>query len=347
MKKVFCLALTCYFLASPILAQDLRLPRDTDKLIARAQRFWTSVASGQRLQALEFVLPEKKNLFISGNPVPVLKARVQGVDLTADPDQATVRVSLNVLGVEATSGQLNWTITDPWVWRSGNWYVNLANPADIFPKGEELEKINVKEVQQSIEKNFEILRNPVDLGKLNDGQHFSIEVPIKYTGDIPLSVELALRNPLVDLPVSEPITSRSKNFLLLVGTDNWEGPFNLPVPFKIRYGNASVERTLMVKGEVFVPVAFRQDPPNGPIEEGREFSVFIRNNTVQPAGIKFISTDAKLDIVKQPNILPPSQETEVVFKLRRNQSPDALYLQLDVPLNGRELYTYRFRNARP
>ncbi|MBF8255048.1 MAG: NADP transhydrogenase subunit alpha, partial [Deltaproteobacteria bacterium] len=37
--------------------------------------------SGQRLQALEFVLPEKKNLFLSGNPLPILNAKVQGVDL--------------------------------------------------------------------------------------------------------------------------------------------------------------------------------------------------------------------------------------------------------------------------
>jgi hypothetical protein len=346
MKKVFCLVLVCYLLpTSPILAQDLRLPKDTDKLIARAQKFWSSLASGQRLQALEFVLPEKKNLFLTGNPVPVLSAKVQGVDLTVDPDQATVRVSLRILGVVATSGEVNWTIADPWVWRKGNWYVNLEDATNVFPKA--AEKQNIEEAQQSIDKNFEILRNPVDLGKLTDGQHFSIEVPIRYTGDMPLSVELAIPNPIVDLPVSNAITSGSKNFRLLVGTDNWDGPFNLPVVLRIRYGEATVERTLMLQGEVFVPIAFRQEPPNGPIEEGREFSVFIRNNAVEPVGVQSITTDAKLDLVKWPDTLPPGQETEIVFKLRHNQSPDALYLDLAVPLNGRKIYTYRFRNSRP
>ena len=348
MKRVFNLAFACYLLASSsILAQDLQLPRDSEKLIVRAQRFWSSLTSGQRLQALEFVLPEKKNSFLSGTPLPILQAKVQGVDLTTDPGQAIVRVSLNVLGVAATSGELNWTIADPWVWRGGNWYLNLESLADLYAKGGALEKINVKEVQQSIDTSFQILRNPIDLGRLTDGQHFSTDVPIQYTGDLPLSVELAISNPLVSLPVMDPITSLSKNLVLLVGTDSWEGPFELPLHLRIRYREAAVERTLMLKGEVFVPIAFRQDPPNGPIEEGREFSVFIRNNTGQEAGIRFISTDAKLDIMKQPQTLLPNQEAEVVFKLRRNQSPDNLYLQLDGPLNGREIYTYRFRNSRP
>ena len=107
-----------------------------------------------------------------------------------------------------------------------------------------------------------------------------------------------------------------------------------------------MERTLLVKGLVFVPLAFRQSPPNGPIEEGREFSVFIRNNSPQQVGIRYISVDAKLNIVKQPQTLPPGEETEVVLKLRPGESPDRMYVQLDAPLQGRDMYTYRFRNAR-
>ena len=348
MKKGSFLILAFYVLTAAFLsAQDLRLPRDPDKLVERARKFWTAMASGNRLQALELVLPEKKNLFLSGNPVPILKASVLGLDLTADTSKATVRVGIDVLSPEAAAGRLNWTISDPWVWRRDNWYLNLESPIDVFPKGEGLEAIDIKEVQSQIEKNFEILRDPVDLGTLVDGQHFTVEVPIKYTGDVPVSVELALPNPLVDLGLSDPITSRSKNLILLVGTEDWEGPFNLPLPLKLRYRGATVDRTLMVKGNVFAPIVFRQDPPNGPIEAGREFSVFIRNNTGQQAGIGFFSTDAKLDVVKQPVMLLPKQEAELVLKLRPGQSPDRLYLQLDTPLNGRQIYTYRFRNARP
>jgi hypothetical protein len=306
------------------------------------------VASGQRLQALEFVLTEKKDLFLSGSPIPILKAKVLGLDLTSDANRAAVRVNVDVLTKEAASGHLNWIITDSWVWSRDNWYLNLTSPPGVFPKDGSPETVDVKAVQSQIERNFEILLNPVDVGTLIEGQYRRIEVPIKYTGDVPISVELALPNPLVDLEYASSvgITSRSKHFVLLVASQNWEGPFNLPLPLRVRYQTATVERTLLVKGEIFAPITFRQNPPNGPIEEGQEFSVFIRNNTSQASGIRFISVDAKLDVLKPPQVLPPNQETEVVLKLRRGETPDQLYLELDASIEGRDIYTYRFRNVR-
>jgi len=345
MKRGFCLIVALFFAPAIISSQELRLPRDPEKLIERVQRFWGRVTAGQRFQALEFVLPEKKDLFLSGNPTPILNAKLVGVDLTANPDHAAVRISLDVLSKEAASGRLNWTITDSWVWRGNNWYLNLEDPPDLFPKSGSTDAVDIKEVRRQIDKNFEILQNSVDLGTLVEGRHSRVEVPIRYTGDVPISAELALPNPLVDVE-STPITSRSQHLVLSVGTENWEGPFSLPLALKIRYQAAIVERTLFVKGEVFVPVAFRQSPPNGPIEEGREFSVFVRNNTSQQAGILFISVDARLDVLKPPSVLPPNQEIELVLRLRRGESPDRLFLELDTPLYGRDIFTYRFRNVR-
>ncbi len=347
MKKSLSLLAFYLLTASFVSSQNPRLPRDPEKLIARAQRFWNAMTSGQRLQALEFILPEKKNLFISGNAVPILKATVLGVDLTTEPGKANVRVGLDMLSVEAAAGRVNWTITDPWVWRGDNWYVNLENPADIIPKAEALAPVDSKQFRSDIEKNFQILRDPVDVGTLKAGQHLTVDVPISYTGDVPISIELGFPNPLVDIGISEPITSRSKKFVLLVGADNWEGPFNLPLPLKIQYRGATVERTLFVKGEVFVPLAFRQSPPDQGIQEGREFSLFIRNNTDEQAAINFFSTGARFFIVKQPTAIPPHEEAELVLKLKPGQAPDIIYVYLERPLQGQDIYTYRFRNVRP
>ncbi len=312
MKRGFCLIVALFFAPAIISSQELRLPRDPEKLIERVQRFWGRVTAGQRFQALEFVLPEKKDLFLSGNPTPILNAKLVGVDLTANPDHAAVRISLDVLSKEAASGRLNWTITDSWVWRGNNWYLNLEDPPDLFPKSGSTDAVDIKEVRRQIDKNFEILQNSVDLGTLVEGRHSRVEVPIRYTGDVPISAELALPNPLVDVE-STPITSRSQHLVLSVGTENWEGPFSLPLLLK---------------------------------EEGREFSVFVRNNTSQQAGILFISVDARLDVLKPPSVLPPNQEIELVLRLRRGESPDRLFLELDTPLYGRDIFTYRFRNVR-
>jgi hypothetical protein len=305
------------------------------------------MTSGQRLQAAEFVLPEKKNVFVSGNPVPVVKANVVGVDLTSNRDAAIVRVSLTVLGRDLSAGQANWTISDPWIWRRGNWYVDVQDARDIIPEPGATPKEDVKKIQEAITQNFEILRDPLDLGKLIEGQHLSVDVPIKYTGDLPIAVEPALPNPVVGMPVGPLVTKDTKNIVLYIGTDDWEGPFNFSFPLKLRYREIEVERTLTVRGEVFVPIAFRQDPPNGSLPEGAEFSVFIRNNTDEDARIRLFSVDAKLDVTKQPRVLPARQETQFTFKRRPGVVPDALFMQLEAPLHGRDSYTYRFRSGQP
>jgi len=329
-------------------AQDLRLPRDPERLAQRVQRFWTALASGHRLQAVEFVVPEKKELFLSGNPGPVLQAKVRAIDLTDDPTRATVQISIDVLGKDLASQRSSWTITDLWIWRKGNWYVDLVSPASLFGGNEPPETLNTKDARSQLEKNFELPGNPINLGTLIDGQHSRIEVPIKYTGDVPISVELGLENPLIALDSSSTrITSGSRHLVLQVNTEDWDGPFHLQLPLTIRYQAAAIERTLLVSGNVFAPIAFRQDPPNGPIEVGREISIFIRNNSTQQVGIRYVSADAKFDIIKHSLVLVPNQEAEVVLKLKPNSSPDRFFLVLDAPLHGRDTYSYRFRNVRP
>src|SRR5206468_1416792 len=150
-------------------------------------------------QALQYVLPEKKDLLLAGTPVPILKANVRGLDLTDTVDRAAVRVNLEVLAKESASGRLNWTITDVWVWRRDNWYLNLESPPSMFPKADVEGALDLKQVQRLIDTNFEILRNPVEVGTLNQGESLRIELPIRYNADLPLSVELALPNPIVDV----------------------------------------------------------------------------------------------------------------------------------------------------
>jgi hypothetical protein len=347
MKSLFRAMVVLCLVVPSAFAQDLRLPRDSEKLIQRAQAFWRAMASGQRLQAADFVLPEKKNTFLSGNPVPVIKASVAGLDLTPDPNAANVRVSLNVLGTDLATAGANWTISDPWVWSRGNWYIDVQDASQIFPAGRAISKADEKKIHDSIDQNFEILRDRIELGKLANGQHFSIEVPINYRGDLPVTIEPALPNPVITMPVSPSITPSSKNFVLFVGTDNWEGPFDLPLVLNVKYQNVVVERKLTVTGEVLIPISFRQDPPNGPLVTGQEFSVFVRNNTDQDLPLEYLSVDAKLDVTKGVAVLPAHEEAEVRLKPRPGISPDTLYLQLKTPLNGRTGYTWKFRNVRP
>jgi len=346
MKRGFCLALVlCAITSTVSSAQNHRLPRDTQKLIERAQAFWTAIVAGHRIEAVAFVAPDKKDLFLSGSPIPVLRAEVVGLNLTDHPDQAQVRTSIETLAKEAIGSRSGWEITDLWVWRQGNWYLDLRDaPESIFPHTNTAPKTEISDTAKKIDKNFQILRNPVDLGRLIQGQQLTFEIPISYSGDVPVSAESELANPLADLDAdsSNHITSATTQLVLLVNTEGWEGPFDLPLPIRIRNGAAAVKRTLVIRGTVFAPIAFRRDPPDGPIEPSQPFSLFVRNNTSQEATVFRIRTDSKFEILKAPETLPPNAEAEIVLKLNPDESPDRLFLELGAPLEGRGLYTYRF-----
>src|ERR1051325_10937688 len=190
MKRAFSLVilLSAMTVVSP--AQNRHLPRDSQKLIERAQAFWAALVGGKRIEALNFVAPNKKNLFLSGSPVPIIRAEVVALDLTDRPDQAQVRVSLETLNKEAVGSRNGWEITDVWVWTQGNWFLDLRDaPESVFPHMNSGAKSDTAEVEKKIDRNFQILRNPVDLGRLIQGEKLTFEIPIKYTGDVPVSVE--------------------------------------------------------------------------------------------------------------------------------------------------------------
>src|SRR3989442_2780014 len=263
------------------------LPRDPEKLLQRVQRFWTAVASGRRLQAAEFVLPERKESFESGTPLPVLKANVVAINVTDRPTQASVQVGIEVLGQDFESQRSSsWTITDLWVWRKGNWYVDLADSSTLFKgNGRQADK---QKTPNELERNFQLVSDRLDLGELTEGQYFKIEVPIRYSGDRPVSVDIAIQNSLVALDASSTvITSQSTHLVLQVNTEGWDGPFDLPLPLKIKDSAVAIERKLLVHGNVFAPVVFRQDP-NNPVEAGREVLIFFRNKFFQQGGICYV-----------------------------------------------------------
>src|SRR5262249_43383603 len=159
---------------------------------------------------------------------------------------------------ENATGFSSWTVTDTWIWKEGNWYLNISDNPGLFRGAPGQPPMNAKGVMDDLVKNFQILRSEFDLGTLIQGEYPPpFEVPIKYGGNLQLSLEQGLPNPIVNLAsMSDTVTSSAKSIMLLVSTENWDGPFSLPFPLKIRSGNVSIERTLLIKGNVFVPLVF-------------------------------------------------------------------------------------------
>lgn len=332
--------------ASVASSQTLRLPRDPDKLVSRAQEFWAAMVARQSLRAVDYVLPEKRQLFVSGSTAfPLIEARVLALNLTSDPIRSSVTVNITSV-VPTLAGRTQWDVSSIWVWQRNNWFLDPHDPRTILSDlSEARPQDTVQRYTKELDASLQVLQERIDLGTIVQGDSLQREIPIKYAGSRPLSLEFAIPSPFLDATPDSTagVTTQSTHIVLKVNSDGWTGPFNIPLILRFRYEAATVDRLLRVTGNIFAPVTFRQEPSDQAIREGQPISVFIKNNTDAPRTIRFVTVDNKFRIVKQPSLIDAQAEGELVLELRPGQVPGQLMVVFDSPVSGRESYTYLFR----
>jgi len=333
--------------AISIFAQSLRLPRNPDKLVTRADAFWTFMVAGQRNKALDFVIPEKRDAFLSSNAMPIFGAKVVAVDLTDDLLHGAVRVELESMSPETPTNRMTFTITDAWIWKANNWYVDIGDPRLLgaFRSGSPAAPDTLK-TQNEIDHSLKLPETAFNLGTVVQGQRVHIDIPVNYDGKLPLVVELATPTASFSVDAENGLTSSSKSFGLFFDTQDWDGAVSVPVHIRFRSGASSAERSVIITGSVFAPIMFRQVPSDQVLHAGDSVSVFVRNNTADRLEIAYISVDGKLDVLKDLKVLEPNQESEAVFRMKAGETPDLLSLVLKMPVSGLTQFQFHFRTGR-
>ena len=327
-------------------SQAPRLPRDPDKLIARAQMFWANIAAGQRLKALEFVLPEKKDAFISGDRTPLAGVRVTGLNLTSDPEVASVRIEADMVIAGFSAGRSTWPLLDKWVWRENNWYTDVADDRDLFKLSAGTPAANTEQLAKEIDQALRF-QTELNLGTVIHGQLVQLRLPVEYSGKLPLSVRL--KSPLPSFTLAAQnlgLTSTSPYVFFSFQTDGWDGPVNVPLRVEFKYEDAFVERSLLVRGSVFSPLSFRQVPAE--IQKGKTetVSVFVRNNTGEPITVRYVSVQDRVNTLKSVSVMEPHQEAEFVFGIRPDIEPTTFSVVPKQPVQGTSEFAYKFRVGR-
>jgi len=335
---VICLIVCFYGTAR---SQSVRLPRDPQKLIDRATTFWNLMITGQRAKALDFVVADKRDAFVAASSLPILGAKVIGLDFTSDPNHGIVRVRLDSMSVQVTGTTASFTVNERWIFKNGNWYVEVGDPRDLSPNVGL--SSSVPEMIKQIEQSLRLPKSEIDMGTVIEGAQVNNQVPIEYTGKFPLTVELATAMPVVSVHMERGrLTESSSHFILSFDSGGWEGPVSIPVNVRFRFEAAVVERTVLVRGSVFAPITFRQVPPTSAQKDGR-FSVFIRNNTSEKIDLQYISVDGKLDVLKDVRVLEPQAETETIFRPKPGEKPGTLTIVPSQPVHGKNMFAFRFR----
>ena len=333
-------------LAVPNAFQDPGVPVDLSGLVSVAQRTRSLLAAGQMLEAVEFVLPERRNDLLGAGRATFRNPRVVGVDLTDDPDRVIVRVALEMLPGITAGARMDFVARDPWVRRDGTWYFDPGLFRDVLRSGAVGEAVedDPAEVEEDFESSFRLIDGFIEVGTLNQGERRVLSVRIEYSGTSPIRIEAPIPSRLValDRASTAQVSAGTEDIKLVVDTEGWEGPFRIPLPLKIHYRGGVSDRVLTVVGNVFVPLTFRTDPEwDRPSEE--EFRFLLRNNSPQAVEIAYVTVDGTLAIVGHSKRIEAAGDGFIhLQRLPEVEPTNEVTVVLREPLLGRRVYEFPF-----
>ena len=334
-------------LTLPHAAQDPGVPVDLSGLVSAAQRTRSLLAAGQMLEAMEFVLPEKRDDLLGAGRATFRNPRVVGVDLTDDPDRVIVRVALNMLPGITAGARRDWVARDPWLRRDGTWYFDPGRFGDFFlGRGTVVEALDVDsaEIEKEFESSFRLIDGFIDVGTLNQGDRKVLSVRIEYSGTSPIRIETPIPSRLLalDRPSTAQVSAGTQDITAVVDTRGWEGPFRIPLPLKIYYRGGVFDRVLTVVGNVFVPFTFRLDPDWTRRSE-EDFRFLLRNNSAQAVEIAYVTVDGTLAIVGHSERIEAAGEGFVhLQRVPGVQPTNEVTVVLREPLLGKRFYEFPF-----
>ena len=333
-------------LALPNAAQALGVPVDLSGLVSVAQQTRSLLAAGQMLEAIEFVLPERRNDVLGAGRATFRNPRVVGVDLTDDPDRVIVRVALEMPLIITAGARRDWVARDQWVRRDGTWYFDPGLFRDVFSSGNAVEALDADsaEIEKDFESSFRLIDSFIDVGTLNQGDRKVLSVRIEYSGTFPIRIETPIPSRLLalDRASTAQVSAGTQDIKLVVETEGWEGPFRIPFPLKIYYRGGVSDRVLTVVGNVFVPLTFRLDPDwNRPSDE--EFRFLLRNNSPQAVAIAYVTVDGTLAIVGHSERIEAAGDGFVHLQRLPGVEPtNEVTVVLREPLLGKRVYEFQF-----
>lgn len=318
-----------------------QLPRDADKLVARAQEFWNYLLENQKAKALEFVAEDSRDAFLAGQSMSLISARVAGLDLSDNPNEAVVRTSVkNLVGATPAA----WELSNRWIRKNNTWYLEVGDQrggvAALF-SGKPFSGPVGPPGDRALDADLKV-PEVFDVGTILQGRPATIKFPIEYSGKLSFRVESLPRTFIYT--VSEPLSLETHSFNFYVIPNSPHGEFTLPLKLNF-YGEAiKLERNVTLKGKIFSPLSFRQ-VPDAPLKAGETLRVFVRNNMSQTVSIKYVASEFEGSGLKWPEVLRPNEEGEILYKPLSDTSPERLEVVLTEPAFDLTGFTHTFRKT--
>jgi hypothetical protein len=327
-------------------AQSLQTPPHIDDLVKRASALRQLLAAGDRVKASELVVATKRKDFLNKPPASLENFRIVGIDFI-DKDRISVRLTGQTVmsggeGAQLTEPQ----VSDVWKYEKGMWYFQPDSGdvpfSAVFKNDPAADAVALAEIKSS----FKLLTQSVDVGETWQGDHKDFPVKFQYDGKVPIRIVSKLDSPvtMIDTASTQWITKDSNQFKVTAGSEDFEGPFDIPVAFTVYYKSVALDQSIRVKGDIRPVFKYRQVPGTVPADSKEEFQVFLTNNTDEPAELGAFSTEGKFYVTKYPHHLAAGEEG--VITLKRNPAAGVsagtiVSIDIDNHLKGKQVCEIR------
>lgn len=298
---------------------------------------------GQRLKALDFVIPEKRELLVASGGMPFVRPKIVGIDFTDAGDRALVRVRVQMLAKDAPGGYLSWVVTDTWLWKRNTWYLDLNDAKVQNPFQANAVAEDTQTAAKELDSKFKVLQTTIDLGVILQFESRKITVPVQYSGSSTVAVDIDSPGSVVSAETPLRVGPDTRELSVSFNSGDWEGPFTFPISLKIRNQAGSIERQVSIKGTVFAPLTIRQIPSPFPDVPGKEMQILVHNASDNPISIRSVSSDDKFETTELQSAIAPKSDGVIRMVRKAGDPPNYITIRLSEPLFGKSIYDFRLR----
>ncbi len=315
-----------------------------DALLLRANSYWSLLEKKDKLEALKYATPSSRKTLLARQDPPISNPRVTGFQLTGKPDEVQVIVTVKRFLPEI--GTLDWPVHEKWVFKNGNWFVDVAGPAPQFPSrpGKQPASLSAEEVerrQAEVKAALRFDRQVIDFGIVRKGTSASFDLKYSLAGSEP--VEVLFKDAPADL-----LVYGLEGGMLKPGTDvtlpmqwvtqNYDGQVQAIFTLVARQHQVEVPFQFDLRGVVYTPVSAL--PAQVTFRENeQQAELVVRNNSKFEVRIaSFLTQTNSVTVQSLPQTLAPgSQVTLTVrprLKIAQKNYHEMVSLDFEHPVEG-------------
>lgn len=340
---LFCLTVT----QGRLLAQSRPPAKPSlDILVRRANTYWSLLERGNKTQAIEYVAPSSRGSFIERRLPAFSAPHLVRVELSGKPEDVRVVVALKRF--VAGMGDVDWQVSERWIFSRGSWFV-LPSDASTSPLPTEiagrsgakdsLSPVEIERRQKEIREALRFDSQSFDFGTVKRGA--KVEFEVKYSLSSPEPLDMRLMELPDDMDVAEQFDPKLKpgkeqGLRMQFLTQNHDGEYHESFVLQVSSRQVTVPFRFDVRGTIYSPVSaparifFLRDQ--------KEQGLVVRNNSKSEVKIVAVSPEhsSKFLVSPIPVVIPPGGQATLSIRtpdgIEQTNYRELLSLSLERPV---------------